>query len=41
MSQIYNIYCDESGYMEDDSEKVMVLGAIWCPFEKAEATYYA
>lgn len=35
MSQIYNIYCDESGHMENDPEKVMVLGAVWCPLEKA------
>jgi len=29
-----NIYCDESGHMEKDPEKVMVLGAVWCPLEK-------
>jgi hypothetical protein len=34
MSQIYNIYCDESGHMENDAVKVMVLGAVWCPLEK-------
>jgi hypothetical protein len=34
MSQIYNIYCDESGHMEHDHEKVMVLGTVWCPLEK-------
>jgi hypothetical protein len=34
MSQIYNIYCDESGHMENDTVKVMVLGAVWCPLEK-------
>lgn len=28
MSQIYNIYCDESGHMENDLEKVMVLGIL-------------
>jgi len=31
MSQLYNIYCDESCHLENDSQKVMVLGAIWCP----------
>ena len=36
MSQIYNIYCDESGHMENDPEKVMVLGAVWCPLDKAK-----
>jgi hypothetical protein len=35
MSQIYNIYCDESGHLENDLEKVMVLGAMWCPQEKS------
>jgi hypothetical protein len=27
MSQVYNIYCDESGHMENDPERVLVLGA--------------
>ncbi len=31
MSHIYNIYCDESGHMENDPEKAMVLGAVWYP----------
>jgi hypothetical protein len=35
MSQIYNIYCDESGHLENDLEKVMVLGAVWCSQEKS------
>lgn len=26
----YNIYCDESCHLENDSHKVMVLGAVWC-----------
>lgn len=26
----YNIYCDESCHLENDSSNVMVLGAIWC-----------
>ncbi|MEA2016036.1 MAG: DUF3800 domain-containing protein [Actinomycetota bacterium] len=30
----YNIYCDESCHLENDKQKVMVLGAIWCPIEK-------
>jgi len=34
MSQVYNIYCDESCHLEHDHQKVMVLGAIWCPLEK-------
>lgn len=34
MSEIYNIYCDESCHLENDHQKVMVLGAIWCPLDK-------
>jgi len=30
MGTTYNIYCDESCHLENDSQKVMVLGAIWC-----------
>lgn len=26
----YNIYCDESCHLENDKQKSMVLGAIWC-----------
>lgn len=35
MSLIYNIYCDESCHLEHDRQPVMVLGAVWCPLEKA------
>lgn len=31
---IFNVYCDESGHLEHDEVPVMVLGAIWCPFEQ-------
>ena len=34
MSETYNIYCDESCHLENDNQKVMVLGAVWCPLEK-------
>lgn len=34
MTQIYNVYCDESCHLEHDHLKVMVLGAVWCPLEK-------
>lgn len=27
----YNIYCDESCHIEHDHQRVMVLGAVWCP----------
>lgn len=35
MSQVFNVYCDESCYMEHDGLDVFVLGAVWCPAEKA------
>ena len=35
MSQTFNIYCDESCHLEHDRRQVMVLGAVWCPLEKA------
>lgn len=34
MSEIYNIYCDESCHLENDKQSIMVLGAVWCPLEK-------
>jgi hypothetical protein len=34
MVRTYNIYCDESCHLENDKQKVMVLGAIWCPQNK-------
>jgi hypothetical protein len=35
MSQTFNIYCDESCHLEHDGLPVMVLGAVWCPLDKA------
>lgn len=35
MSEVINIYCDESCHLEHDFQKVMVLGAIWNPQEKS------
>ena len=35
MSEIYNIYCDESCHLENDKIPVMVLGAVWCPLNSA------
>jgi hypothetical protein len=29
----FNVYCDESCHLENDQQKVMVLGAVWCPAE--------
>lgn len=34
MGEIFNIYCDESCHLEHDNQKVMVLGAVWCPLDK-------
>jgi len=35
MTEIYNVYCDESCHLENDQQKAMVLGAIWCPLDKS------
>lgn len=32
--EIFNVYCDESCHLENDHQKAMVLGAVWCPLEK-------
>lgn len=34
MSEIFNIYCDESCHLENDGQPSMVLGALWCPLDK-------
>lgn len=31
MTGEYNIYCDESCHLENDRQKSMALGAVWCP----------
>jgi hypothetical protein len=36
MPKTYNIYCDESCHLENDGQKIMVLGAVWCPLEKSQ-----
>ena len=35
MGEIINVYCDESCHLEHDGQAVMVLGALWCPLDKA------
>ena len=35
MADAVNVYCDESGHLPNDGLAVMVLGAVWCPAEKA------
>ena len=34
MSEIFNVYCDESCHLAHDRQKAMVLGAVWCPLDK-------
>ncbi|MBB63460.1 MAG: hypothetical protein CMO81_00160 [Waddliaceae bacterium] len=31
----FNIYCDESCHLENDQQKVMILGAVWNPGERS------
>jgi len=35
--QTYNVYCDESGHLPNDSQQVMALGAVWCPLDSVRA----
>ncbi len=37
MTQSYNVYCDESGHLENDHLGVMVLGALWCPEDQVRS----
>lgn len=39
MSQIYNVYCDESCHLEHDGVPVMVLGGVWCLKDKAREAH--
>ncbi len=34
MGETFNIYCDESCHLENDRQKAMVLGSVWCPLDK-------
>ena len=34
MATTYNVYCDESGHLQNDGLDVMVLGAVWCPLQE-------
>jgi hypothetical protein len=34
MTQVFNVYCDESCHLERDCQTAMVLGAVWCPLER-------
>ncbi len=33
MSQVINIYCDESCHLEHDRQPAMALGAVWCSLD--------
>ncbi len=35
----FNIYCDESCHLENDRQKVMTLGALWCPTQAAKEMF--
>ncbi len=35
MPEIINVYCDESCHLENDHQQAMVLGAVWCPKDRA------
>lgn len=34
MSDLINVYCDESCHLEHDRQRSMVLGAVWCPADR-------
>lgn len=34
MTDVFNVYCDESCHLENDGQRAMVLGAVWCPLAK-------
>ncbi len=40
MKQLYNIYCDESCHLENDGEKSMVIGGVWCPANKKDEIFH-
>lgn len=39
MTNIYNVYCDESCHLEHDHKTAMVLGAVWCPKEASHDVF--
>lgn len=38
---LFNVYCDESCHLENDKQKAMVLGAVWCPRESVQRISHA
>lgn len=39
MNELINIYCDESCHLENDKQKAMAIGAIWCPYNKKDIIF--
>ncbi len=39
MSKIINIYCDESCHLENDNNRIMVIGGVICPIECRKQIY--
>ena len=39
MALEYNIYCDESCHLQNDNNKIMVLGAVWCLKDKKQEIF--
>lgn len=37
MTERIHIYCDESCHLENDHQRAMVLGAVWCPADHRQA----
>jgi hypothetical protein len=37
VSELINVYCDESCHLEHDRQQAMVLGAVWCQRDVARA----
>jgi len=36
MSQVFNVYCDESCHLQNDGQGVMLFGSIWCPLDERQ-----
>lgn len=34
MSEVFNLYCDESCHLPNDGQPLMTLGLVWCPLDK-------
>lgn len=39
MRNLINIYCDESCHLENDGQKVMAIGAVYCPANKKDEIF--